>query len=252
MKKNNDNTEEIQEIDKMDKPLPFWFPFIAPIYGSFFIAICVFPLAGDWFWVEGWVFIIIFAIWMYFYVSVLNKKNPRVLRNRFKIKKENKIEEEKSTKASSSDKWILPFFGISFALTFIIADFDHGFNWSGSFPIWLEIIGFIILAMGLYILSLAQLQNAYASKVLDIREGQKLIDTGLYAHVRHPLYSGFLVMTIGIPLGLGSWWAIIPAFTAVLGLIVRIKYEEEMLIGALDGYKKYRKHVKYKLIPYLY
>ena len=256
--KNSSNVERSTVVDKMDKPLPWYFIAIVPIYGSVFIAICVFPLATwswnpfAWTWIEGWVFLIVFAVWMYLYVSFLNKRDPRVLRNRMKHRKEKKMEDETSKQASASDKWILPLFGLAFFLTFIITDLDHLLNWSIMFPILLEIIGFVILGIGLYLIALAQLQNAYASKVLDIREGQKLIDTGLYAHVRHPLYSGFLGMVLGIPLGLGSWWAIIPAIFSILGLLLRIKYEEEMLLGGLEGYEEYRERVKYKLIPNIY
>jgi len=256
--KNRSDVEGSTVVDKMDKPFSPLFIAIIPIYGSVFFAICVFPLATwswnpfDWTWIEGWIFLIVFAVWMYLYVLFLNKRNPRVLRNRIKHKKEKKMEDEMSKQASASDKWILPLFGLAFILTFIITDLDHLFNWSIAFPIVLEIVGFVILGIGLYLISLAQLQNAYASKVLDIREGQKLIDTGLYAHVRHPLYSGFVGMVIAIPLGLGSWWSIIPAIFSVLGLVVRIKYEEEMLIGGLEGYKEYRERIKYKLIPKIY
>ncbi len=247
--KNNTND---QTIDKMDKPLPKWFLAIVPLYSGALIAFCLFPLAGDWLWIEGWVFVVMFAVYAFLMVYGLNKKNPRVLRNRMKIRKERKMKDEKSQKASSSDKWILPLFGISFALIFILADLDHLFNWSIGYPIWVEIVGFAILAAGLYVLYLAQVQNAYASKVLDIREGQKLIDTGLYAHVRHPLYSGFLGIIIGVSLSFGSWWSIIPAVLGVLGLILRTKYEEEMLITGLEGYKEYRQRVRYKLIPHIY
>jgi protein-S-isoprenylcysteine O-methyltransferase Ste14 len=256
MVNNDTNSKESnvnkQKVDKMDQPLSPLLIMIVPIYGAVFIAICVFPLAGDWLWVEGWVFVIMFVVFMYFYIFTLNKKNPRVLRNRLKTRKEKKMKDENAEKASSSDKWLLPLFGISFFMIFVVADLDHRFNWSGEFPIWLEIVGFVVLGVGLYLFGLAQLQNAYASKVLDIREGQKLIDTGLYAHVRHPLYSGAFGMIIGIPIGLGSWWAIPFGIITVLGLVVRIKYEEEMLIGDLEGYKEYRKRVKYKLIPKIY
>ena len=206
----------------------------------------------DWLWIEGWVFVIFFATYAFLSMYALNKNNPRVIRNRMKFRKEKKMKEEKSKKASSSDKFILPIFGISFSLMFIISDLDHPFNWSGAFPVWLEVVGFIILGFGLYIIHLSTLQNAYASKVLDIREGQKLIDTGLYAHIRHPLYWGALGMIIGIPLGLGSWWRLISAMISVLGLVLRIKYEERMLLTGLEGYKEYRERVRYRLIPKIY
>ncbi len=248
----NTNVEDNTKFDKMDKPLSIVFIAIIPIYASIIIAIFIFPLARDLFWIEGWVFVIFFAIYAFFSMYTLNKKNPRVIRNRMKFRKEKKMKEAKSEKASISDKFILPIFGISFGLMFIISDLDHPFNWSGAFPLWLEVVGFIILGLGLYIIHLSTLQNAYASKVLDIREGQKLIDTGLYAHIRHPLYSGALGMIIGIPLALGSWWGLIPAIISILGLVLRIKYEEKMLLTELDGYKEYRERVRYKLIPKIY
>lgn len=254
--KNPDNNsvggEKDQVVDKMDKPLSIVFIAIIPIYGAIIIALCIFPLAGDWLWIEGWVFVVIFAVYAFFSFYSLNKKNPRVIRNRMKFRKEKKMEEEKSEKASESDKFILPIFGLAFFLMFIISDLDHPFNWSGAFPIWLEVVGFVILGIGLYIIHLSTVQNAYAAKVLDIREGQKLIDTGVYAHIRHPLYSGAVGMILGVPLGLGSWWALIPAIVSVLGLVLRIKYEERMLLTGVEGYKEYREKVKYKLIPKIY
>ena len=98
------------------------------------------------------------------------------------------------------------------------------------------------------------LENAYASKVLDIREdmGQKLIDTGPYAIVRHPMYSGFSLMVISIALGLGSWYALFPAILAIIFLGIRIKYEEAMLMEGLEGYKDYKQRIKFKMIPKLF
>lgn len=255
MTKQNNNALDVEngkDIDKMDKSFSFLIILIIPFYAGVIFAFLVFPLAGDWLWIEGWVFVVLFAVFGFIMAYVLNKKNPRVVRNRFKWRKEKKMDDKESEKASSSDKFIFPIFIIGFVLLFVISDLDHPFNWSGAFPIWLEILGFFLLGVGLYIIFLAQLQNAYASKVLDIREGQKLIDTGLYAHVRHPLYSGMIGFVVGMPLGLGSWWALIPAVFCILGMVIRIKFEEKMLIKGLDGYIDYQKRVKYKLIPKIY
>ena len=106
--------------------------------------------------------------------------------------------------------------------------------------------------IGLVIMDISMVQNAYASKFLDISRGQKLIDTGLYAHVRHPLYLGAILMTLGLPIALGSWISLIPAVIGISSLIVRIKFEENMLIDGMEGYKEYRMRVKYKLIPNIY
>jgi protein-S-isoprenylcysteine O-methyltransferase Ste14 len=239
-------------IDKMDQPLSNLIVIPLALLVSVLMAVFILPFAGDWCWVEGWIFVGLFTLYFLFSFLSLNKKNPRVLRNRMKPRKEKKMEDKRSEKASESDKFILPILGFTFFLTFVIADLDHPNNWSGAFPIWLEVVGFIILCIGIYILHLSMLQNAYASKVLDIREGQQLIDTGLYAHIRHPLYSGIVGMIVGIPLGLGSWWGLIPAIGCILSIVLRIKYEEEMLLTGLEGYKEYRERVKYKLIPKIY
>ena len=101
-------------------------------------------------------------------------------------------------------------------------------------------------------MDIAMYQNAYASKILDINKDQKLIDTGLYGHVRHPLYSGAILMILGLPIALGSWISLIPTAIGIVSLIIRIKFEEEMLIKGMDGYEEYRIRVKYKLIPKIY
>jgi protein-S-isoprenylcysteine O-methyltransferase Ste14 len=248
----NVERDEDKEVNKMDKPFSILIILIMPLFAGAFIALCVFPLAGDWLWIEGWIFVISFVVFAFLTMQSLNRKNPRVMRNRMKYRKEKKMEEKESEKASESDKFILPIFGITFILMFVFSDLDHRFDWSKALPFWLELIGFVIMGVGFYFIHLSTLQNAYASKVLDIREGQQLIDSGLYAHIRHPLYSGALGMILGIPLGLGSWWAILPAVISIFGLIFRIKFEEDMLITGLEGYKEYRERVKYKLIPKIY
>ena len=96
------------------------------------------------------------------------------------------------------------------------------------------------------------LQNSFASKLLDINPDQVLIDTGLYAHVRHPLYAGALLTILTLPIALGSWWGLIPAAVAGLALVVRTNPEEEMLIKGMAGYQEYQARVRYKLIPKIY
>jgi protein-S-isoprenylcysteine O-methyltransferase Ste14 len=217
--------------------------------------------AGTFFWLEGWIYLVIFFISFSLMFIILNKKNPEILYNRMKMKKlsmrkrrEKGSEENKIiTRASGTDKIILPLFGVFFIAVFIIPALDRRFNWS-TISIWSEIVGFILLPISFFIVYRVMLENAYASKVLDIREdmGQKLIDTGPYAIVRHPMYSGFSLMVISIALGLGSWYALVPAILAIIFLGVRIKYEEVMLIEGLEGYKDYKQRVKFKMIPKLY
>ena len=237
------------EINKDDKPLPLWIIALIPVFISVLFIIIFFPLTQDWAWIEAWLFIVSFVINMTISFYLINKKNPRVLRNRSKVKKVGVTEKTKSS--AGSDKFILPILGIGFAAAFILPIFDYRNQWS-SIPFTVEIIGLILFNFGIVVMDIAMVQNAYASKILDINKDQKLIDTGLYSHVRHPLYSGAVLMILGLPIALGSWISLIPAAIAVLAILIRIKFEEEMLIKGMDGYIEYRTRVKYKIIPKIY
>jgi len=236
-------------VDKMDKPLPLWVIAMIPVYVSVLFIIIFFPLAQDWGWIEAWLFIISFALNFTISYYLINKKNPRVIRNRMKIKKVGVTEKTKSS--AGSDKFIMPILAIGFIGALILPVFDYRYQWS-TIPFMVEIIGLLVLNFGLIIMDIAMVQNAYASKLLDITKGQKLIDTGLYSHVRHPLYSGAILMILGVPIALGSWISLIPAAIGVLAIIIRIKFEEEMLIKGMDGYDEYRTRVRYKIIPKIY
>jgi len=238
-----------KNIDKINKPLPLWAIAIIPLYISPLFLIIFFPIAQDWAWIEAWLFIISFVINMTISFYLINKKNPRVIRNRIKVKKVGIT--KKTKKSAGSDKFIIPLLSIGFIATVILPGFDYRNRWT-SIPFTLEIIGLVVLNIGLVIMDIAMLQNAYASKLLDINIDQKLIDTGLYSHVRHPLYSGAILMILGLPIALGSWISLIPATIGVLAILIRIKFEEEMLIKGMDGYDEYRNRVKYKIVPKIY
>ena len=236
-------------VDKMDKPLPFWFFLILPVYITLMFALLFFLFAGDWAWIEAWLFIITLMINLTVSYYLINKKNPRVIRNRMKIKKIGVT--DKTQKSASSDKYILPILGISFFGAMILPAIDYRLKWT-TIPLAVEIICLVVMNIGLVIMDVAMVQNAYASKLLDINKEQILIDTGLYGHVRHPLYTGAILWILPMPIALGSWISLIPAALAALALIIRIKFEEDMLIKGMDGYEEYRIRVKYKLFPKIY
>jgi protein-S-isoprenylcysteine O-methyltransferase Ste14 len=232
--------------DKSDKPIPLWGIAIIPVYISALFIILLLPFAQDWAWIEAWLFIISFVINMTLIYYFINKKNPRVIRNRMKIKK---VGIDEKTKSSARSDWfIMPLLSIGFIGALILPPFDHRFQWS-PIPFVVEMIGLVIMNTGLIIMGIAMVQNAFASKLLDISKGQKLIDTGLYGYVRHPLYSGAVLMVLGLPIALGSWISLIFALIGAFAMILRIKFEENMLIKGMDGYDEYRTRVKYKIIP---
>ncbi len=239
---NSEEEREAAEVKPMSIPVLIFFTLL----GTGFQIPFFFPVAGDWAWIEAWVYLASFAILYMGFVLVVNKKNPEVIHNRMKAKK------ERVSKPGGSDKYILPILGLLWAITFILPGLDYryfsSYRWTDT-PIYIEIVGFILMVAGFYYMFRSMIENAYASKVLDIRSGHKVIDTGLYAHVRHPMYSGFSLMIVGVPLLLGSWLSVIPALFCVILFLVRIKFEEEMLTEGLEGYPEYCKRVKYKLIP---
>jgi len=237
------------ESDTMDTPFPSWVFLFLPILLIAILGFPLFFLTQTLAWLEAWLFLIAFSVNMTISYLIINKKNPRLIRNRTKMKKVGIT--DKTKEAAGSDKLLLPVMGIGLLLTFALVIYDYNTKWT---PIifFVEIIGLVIFNIGLTIMNIAQLQNAYASKILDINKGQKLIDTGLYAHVRHPLYFGSILWMLSLPISLGSWVSLIPAILAVIPLIIRIKYEEEMLIKGMEGYEDYKTRVKYKLIPKIY
>jgi len=236
-------------VDRMDKPLPLWGIALIPVYILVIFVILLFPLAQDWGWFEAWLFIISFVVNFTISYYLINKKNPRVIRNRMKLKKFGVTEKTKSS--ARSDWFIMPLISIGFVGVMLLPPFDYRYGWT-PIPLTVEIIGLAVLNIGLIIIYIAMIQNAYASKVLDINKDQKLIDTGLYGHVRHPLYTGAILMVLGVPVALGSWFSLIPAAIVVLALLIRIRFEEEMLIKGMDDYDEYRSRVKYKIIPKIY
>lgn len=235
--------------DNMDKPLPMWLIAIIPFYVAFFMGIFLFPISADWKWLEAWLFIITFSIILGIGYYFINKENPRVLRNRSKLKKEGLTALTK--KSAGSDRFIIPIMSVGFFGALILPAVEHRMHES-SVPFFISMIALFISNIGDVFMLLAMYQNAHASKILDINKGQKLIDTGLYGRVRHPLYTGAILMILAVPVALGSWWGLIPAAVACVSLVWRIKFEEEMLVKGMDGYMEYQQRVKYKLFPGIY
>lgn len=233
-------------IDKMDQPLPLWLLLLLPLWAAFFMALVVFPAAGDWRWINGWILVLSFAINLGISYAIINQKNPRVIRNRTKMRKSGLT--AVTREAAASDRFILPLASIGFLGVLLVPGLGHRFGWY-ELPFAVAPIGVVIANAGMTLGLMAQLENSYASMILDINQGQKLVDSGLYAQARHPMYAGGIIMILGAPIALGSLWGVIPALLGSLMLVIRIKFEEQMLLKGMAGYDDYRSRVKYKLIP---
>jgi protein-S-isoprenylcysteine O-methyltransferase Ste14 len=139
-----------------------------------------------------------------------------------------------------------------FAALFVVIIFDHRFGWSPAVPAHLSLFGDALGAAGLLVYFLVVRENRYAASTVEIAEGQTVVSTGPYAIVRHPMYAGALLVFIGAPLALGSWWGILFMPLIVGGFAWRLLDEESLLRENLQGYAEYMHNVRYRLVPYIW
>ena len=151
----------------------------------------------------------------------------------------------------TTQKRIVGLSRIPFILGFLIPGFDYRFQWS-DVPVLVVIIGNIMVFLGYWIVFLVFRENSYTSRIVEVEKGQKVITSGPYALVRHPMYTGIILMYLFTPVALGSWWALLIFGFTPLVLILRIFNEEELLKRELPGYKEYCQKVHYRLLPYIW
>ncbi|MDD5765129.1 MAG: isoprenylcysteine carboxylmethyltransferase family protein [Candidatus Marinimicrobia bacterium] len=135
-----------------------------------------------------------------------------------------------------------------FILIYLMPGFDRRFGWS-DIPAGIIILTDILILIGYGLFFLVMRENSYASRVVEVSVDQKVIKTGLYAIVRHPMYTSVILMWVLTPLALGSFWAFLPALSIPLMIVIRIKNEEKVLTEELPGYREYLQEVKYRIIP---
>ena len=210
------------------------------VMGMLFVALLVFWPAGSLQFWNGWLFMGILFIPMFFLGVVLLWKAPELLKKRLNAKE--KMSDQQGVVAVS---------GLMFLAGFIVAGLDYRFGWS-VMPKWVVIAATVIFLISYGLYGEVMRENEYLSRTIEVQAGQKVIDTGLYGIVRHPMYMVTMWLFLSIPLVLGSWYALIlfVAYPAVIA--VRIRGEEKLLEAELAGYKEYKKKVKYRMIPFIW
>lgn len=201
------------------------------------IGLMFFLPAGTLKYWQGWVYMIVIAIPMIFFGVYMFKHDPKLLERRMRIK-------EKREK----QKLIVKLGILPFLFVFIVPGFDRRFGWSEvSLPITILGLALVLLSylMTLYVFK----TNSFASRVVEVEKEQKVITTGPYALVRHPMYSSMIIFYLFTPLALGSYWAVVPALSIIPVLVARIGDEEKELLDNLEGYREYSQKVKHRLIP---
>jgi protein-S-isoprenylcysteine O-methyltransferase Ste14 len=206
----------------------------------FVFALFFFLPAGTWAYWEAWIYMSLLLIPMTFMLSYLLKNDPDLLERRMRMREQR-----------SEQKLIVKISLIFFILQFILPGFDKRFGWS-NVPFWVVVAADLVVVLSYLIVFRVMMINSYASRVIEIASGQKVIDTDLYAIVRHPMYIGVILMYSASPLALGSYWAVIPAVLIIPVLVARIKDEESALEKDLPGYVEYKQKTKYRLIPFVW
>src|SRR5262245_13760332 len=153
----------------------------------------------------------------------------------------------------TADKFLLMAIFLSLAGWLVFMGLAKRFGWS-DMPVWVQAVGALGVALCLWIGYRVMRENSFAAPVVKIQKerGQRVIDTGPYSYVRHPLYAGALFFFLGVPLLLGSWWGLAPTPAFVLLLAARIRLEEKTLLDGLEGYKAYVARVRYRLMPLIW
>lgn len=208
--------------------------------GVLIVGLMIFLPAGTINYRNGWIFMIILFVPMFLAGIIMLIKNPELLKSRLDLKERQKNQEN-----------IVKLSGIMFIIGFIIAGLSYRYKWF-VLSDTVSIIASIVFLISYLLYAEVLRENTFLSRTIEVKENQKVIDTGLYSIVRHPMYLSTLLLFLSMPLVLGSLLSFIVFLIYPLIIIKRIKYEEEFLENNLKGYKEYKKKVKYKLIPYIY
>jgi len=200
----------------------------------------VFLPAGTFNFVNGWIFSAVLFIPVFIMGVVLYIKAPDLLKKRLESKEKEGVQ-----------KSVIRFSALAFLVAFVVAGLDYRFGWS-KMPMWIVVLASVVFLLGYLAFAEVMRENAYLSRIIEVQEGQKVVSTGLYGIVRHPMYFATVVMFLAIPLILGSWWSfVIFVFYPVI-IVIRIKNEEKVLTEGLEGYTEYKEKVKYRLIPFIW
>ncbi|HLZ64515.1 MAG TPA: isoprenylcysteine carboxylmethyltransferase family protein [Ktedonosporobacter sp.] len=215
------------------------------VFGFLAMAVAMFLPAGTLAWPAGWIDLILLYGWLLIGVWLLLKYNPGLLAERLKATSANQ---------KTWDKVFILLFELFFFAWLVLMPLDAvRFHWS-QVPLWLQVVGAVALVCSFVIISLVFRENSYLSPLVRIQEerGQTVISTGPYHYVRHPMYAGGILLFLGTPLLLGSWYGFLVALIMLPGVALRAVPEERMLRDELPGYDAYMAQVKYRLIPYVW
>lgn len=231
------NKSEIakDEMKNLVRKIVIRFSLLLVVFGL----LAILPAGTLNYW-QVYVYFAFLIIPMLFVCIYFLRNDPQFLERRMRVK-----EKEKTQK-------IIQFaFLLFFISGYIVSGLDRRFGWS-SIPFYIVLLTDFIMLLGYLVVFFVFRQNSYASRIVEVENDQRVISTGLYGIVRHPMYTGVLIMWLPTPIALGSYWGLIPMATILLGIVFRILNEEAVLTKELPGYKEYCQKTKYRLVPFLW
>jgi protein-S-isoprenylcysteine O-methyltransferase Ste14 len=200
------------------------------------VALIIILPAGKWDYWQGWMYLATIFIPMFFVLAYFIKNDPALLDRRLRMREK-----------ESAQRKIIALSYLYFLVAFILPGLDVRFGWS-NVPGWVSILADVIVLGGYMIFVWVMTVNSYLSRTVEVDADQKVVSSGPYAIVRHPMYFGVSLLYMASPVALGSYWAIIPALVIIPLLVARIRNEEEVLLRDLPGYAEYRQKVRYRLV----
>lgn len=210
------------------------------VSGLIMVMLLIFVPAGTLHYINGWILTGILFIPMLIMGIIMSVKNPELLEKRLNAKEKD-----------SGQKNIIRFSGLIFLIGFIVAGLNYRFKWL-VIPQLTVIIASIVFLLSYLMYAEVLRENKYLSRTVEVQENQKIIDTGLYGIVRHPMYTATILMFLSIPLILGSLHSFMIFLLYPAIIVVRLGNEEKFLENNLDGYAQYKNKVKYRLIPFIW
>jgi protein-S-isoprenylcysteine O-methyltransferase Ste14 len=212
-------------------------------FGALALATLIFLSAGTLRYWQGWVYAFVFVAACTAFTIYLALYDPELLQRRMRA--------GPSQEQEPAQKVIVWFLMLGFFLLIILPAFDHRFGWSQT-PWYVSIAGDILVLLAFFFFYRVVRVNSFAASTIQVERDQQVVSTGPYAWMRHPMYSGAIVLLVGTPLALGSWWGLVVVPLFLLVLVFRILNEEEVLVRELPGYPAYQQQVRYRLIPFLW
>lgn len=210
------------------------------LLGLILIGLLIFLPAGTFKYTNGWIFMGVLFIPMFIAGIIMMLKNPKLLASRLDVKEKQK-----------NQGIVIKMSGLMFIVGFILAGLDFRFKWL-ELPSWITYLFSFIFIIFYIMFGEVLRENTYLSRTIKVEEDQKVIDKGLYSIVRHPMYTASIFMFLSMPLILGSLISFFVFLIYPILIVIRIIGEEKLLINELNGYDKYIKKVKYRLIPFVW